>query len=287
MQRVQLQSGQTIALEEYGDPRGVPVLFFHGWPSSRTMASIMDEAARELRVRILSPDRPGIRDSSLQENRSLRDWPELVRELANRLGLEKFRVLGISGGAPYAFITGAMLPELVETIAVVSGAPPIAELPDRSGLLHWYRLLLALHGRAPRLLQAGFYCARPFAARRIPLRLRPFLLRLLQANDAQVMRDVRAFDACYESARLAWRASARGLMVDAEIYARPWGFALDEVQVPVRLWHGRNDSAFSWRLAESTAARLPRVELRVVENEGHFSLPIRHAGTILADLLRV
>ena len=38
------------------------------------------------------------------------------------------------------------------------------------------------------------------------------------------MRDIAAFEACFESQRQAWRASADGLMVDAEIYAQPWGF---------------------------------------------------------------
>ena len=39
-----------------------------------------------------------------------------------------------------------MMPERVEAIAVVSGAPPIAELEDRSGLLRFYNWMLALRG---------------------------------------------------------------------------------------------------------------------------------------------
>ena len=74
-------------------------------------------------------------------------------------------------------------------------------------------------------------------------------------------------------------------MADAEIYAEPWGFPLEEVRVPVRLWHGTKDRTFSFRLAEQIAARLPKCELRLVENAGHYSLPIRNAQEILADLL--
>src|SRR5256885_812391 len=57
---VQLESGAVVAFEEYGDPNGVPVIFCHGWPSSRTMARLTDEPARDLGIRIISPDRPGI-----------------------------------------------------------------------------------------------------------------------------------------------------------------------------------------------------------------------------------
>ena len=285
-QRIQLQNGGTVAVEEYGDPSGRPVFFFHGWPGSRTMAELTDEAARELGVRIISPDRPGIRDSSLQPGRTLRDWPEVLAQLAAELGLAKFRILGISGGAPYAYVSAAKLPEQVEAIAIVSGAPPIANLGNHDDLLRLYRILLALRDRAPSFLRAGFRVVRPLAAWRIPLRLRPLLLKLLQANDAEAMRDSRAFESCYESARQAWRASAEGLLIDAEIYANSWGFDLDEVQVPVSLWHGRNDRAFSFRLAEKMAPRLPSCRLHLVDGEGHFSLPIRHTREILDDLLR-
>jgi pimeloyl-ACP methyl ester carboxylesterase len=120
----------------------------------------------------------------------------------------------------------------------------------------------------------------------LPIRVRPLLLKLLQPCDANVLRDSRSFEACFESARQAWRSSAAGVMTDAEIYAQPWGFALEEVGVPVRLWHGKKDRTFSFLLAEQIAARLPNCEFHLVEETGHYSLPIRHTHEILSDLLR-
>ena len=76
---VQLHDGAVLAFEEYGDPTGVPVIFCHGWPSSRTMAQLADEPARALGVRIISPDRPGISGSSMQLDRKLSDWPRACR----------------------------------------------------------------------------------------------------------------------------------------------------------------------------------------------------------------
>ena len=78
-----LANGATVALSEYGDRDGVPVFFCHGWPSSRTMAELADEAARDLGLRIISPDRPGIRDSTFQRKRQLIDWPSLLSALAD------------------------------------------------------------------------------------------------------------------------------------------------------------------------------------------------------------
>lgn len=280
------ENGAVVAFSEYGDPRGAPVFFCHGWPSSRTMAELTDEAARNLGLWIISPDRPGIRDSKFDPNRTLLDWPPLLRELAAHLQIDKFKILAISGGAPYAYAAAWMIPERVEAIAVVSGAPPIAELQDRSGLLTLYNRLLALRGSRPGLLRFLFHVARPFASMKVPIRVRPLLLKILQPCDANVLRDTKSFEACFESARQAWRSSAAGVMSDADIYAQPWGFSLEEVRVPVRLWHGKKDRTFSFRLAEEIATRLPNCEFHLVEGAGHYSLPIRHTHEILADLLR-
>jgi len=284
---VQLENGGQIAIDEYGDLAGEPVFFCHGWPSSRTMAVLTEDAARDLGLRIISADRPGVNESAFQKGRKLIDWPTLLQELADKMNITKFRLLAISGGAPYAYVSGWALPQNVKAIAVVSGAPPISELHEHDGLLKLYRWMLALYRRQPQLLRRCFQAARPFVSIRMPIRFRPILLKFLQPCDAAVLRDSRAFEACFESQRQAWRASAEGVMVDAEIYALPWGFALEDVRVPVHLWHGKTDRTFSYRLAEQVAARLPNCQAHFVEGAGHYSLPIRHMHEILADLKSV
>jgi pimeloyl-ACP methyl ester carboxylesterase len=110
---------------------------------------------------------------------------------------------------------------------------------------------------------------------------------LLRPCDAESLRDAAAFEAIFESQRRAWRASAEGVVADAQIYAQPWGFAIEDVRVPVRLWHGKQDRAFSVHLAEEVANRLPNCHARFVDDAGHYSLPIRHMRDILKDLISV
>ena len=282
---VQLQTGGHVAYDEYGDPHGEPVIFCHGWPSSRSMAQLTDDAARALGLRIISPDRPGISGSSFKAERKLTEWPDLLRAVTQQLRIDRYRVLAISGGAPYAFINGWAFPEAVRAIAVVSGAPPIAELADHAGLWRVHRMMLQLHARNPGLMRAFFTIARPIACMRMSLRYRPFLRLVLQKMDADALRDQRAFEACFESSRQAWRASLEGVMTDAEIYAQPWGFRLEEVTVPVHVWHGTRDRTFSFHLAEKVASRLPNAQLRIVEGAGHYSLPIRYMDDILRALV--
>jgi pimeloyl-ACP methyl ester carboxylesterase len=286
-QTISLSDDARIALAEYGEPAGLPVVFCHGWPSSCTMAELTDDAARQTGVRIISPDRPGISGSDLQEGRQLLDWPPLVGALLDRLGIEQFRILAISGGAPYAYATAWAMPDRVRAIAVVSGVPPIFELRNHAGLLPLYRWMLALYRTRPELLRVCFRAARPFVSMRTSVRVARQLVRLLQPCDAESLRDAVAFNACFESQRRAWRSSAEGVMMDARIYAEPWGFALEDLKVPVRLWHGRQDRSFSVQLAEEVAKRLPDCTARYLENTGHYSLPIRNMRTILEDLISV
>ncbi len=251
------------------------------------MARLTDEPARDLGIRIISPDRPGISRSSLQPNRKLADWPRVIERVLDHVGIGEFRALAISGGAPYAYAMAVTMPGRVRAIAIVAGAIPMAELEDAGGLLPLYRWMLALHRSRPQLLRRLFCMARPILALRPPVHLRPLLLKMLMLRpcDAESLRDAAAFEAIFESQRRAWRGSAEGVMADAQIYALPWGFSLEDIRVPVRLWHGKQDRAFSVHLAQEVANRLPDCNARFIDNAGHYSLPIRHMREILEDLV--
>ena len=119
----------------------------------------------------------------------------------------------------------------------------------------------------------------------MPIRFRPLFLKLLYPCDAEALRDDAAFQACFESARRAWRGSVEGVMMDAQVYGDPWGFKLEDVDLPVRLWHGKEDRAFSFRIAQEVATRLPNCRARYIDHAGHYSLPIRHMREILEDLI--
>ena len=198
-------------------------------------------------------------DRVCSPNRKLAHWPRVIERVLDHLGIGEFRALAISGGAPYAYTMAATMPARVRAIAIVGGAVPMAGLETARGLLPLYRWMLVLHRSRPQLLRRLFCMARPILALRSPVRLRPLLLKMLMLRpcDAESLRDAAAFEAIFESQRRAWRGSAEGVMTDAQIYAQPWGFSLEDVHVPVRLWHGKQDRAFSFHLAEEVAKRLP------------------------------
>jgi pimeloyl-ACP methyl ester carboxylesterase len=282
---LKLSGGRELAVAEYGDPRGAPVIFCHGWPASRLQAGLLDEHGRELGARIISPDRPGVGYSPAHPGRTLRDWPALLAEMADALGVEKFRVLGVSGGGPYALAAAWGLPERIPAVAVVCGAPPLAESSNASQLNPAYRWLLRTYRHSPRTLRWMFRAARPLARLRPPQWARPWLLRRLPPAEAETLADDHIFETCFHNYRESWRGGADGLYGDATIYAQPWGFPLEDIRVPVQLWHGKEDRNFAWELSRDLAARLPACTSRFLENEAHYSLAIRRRREILAALL--
>lgn len=284
-QLLSLPSGRSVAYAEYGDPDGRPVFFCHGWPASRLQAGLLHEHAVELGARIIAPDRPGVGYSPSHPGRTLRDWPGLLDEIADALELDRFHVLGVSGGGPYALAAAWGLPQRIPAVSVVCGAPPLAESADPSLLNPAYQWLLRTHQNRPRTLRWLFRAARPFSRVRPPGWVRPWLLRKLPPAEAETLADDHIFETCFHNYRESWRGGADGLYGDAAIYADPWGFALEDIRVPVQLWHGKQDRNFAWELSREIASRLPSCIPRFIEDEAHYSLAIRRRREILAALL--
>ncbi len=281
---IPLSSGVALAIEEYGAPRGTPVFFFHGWPSAAVQGVLLHEAAAALGVRIIAISRPGLGDSAPQRGRKLVDWPPLVRALAAALGLARIRVLGVSGGGPYALVCAWALPDLVECATVICGAPPLAELGSAAGFNLAYRAMLSVHERLPWLMRGVFRLLHPLARMSAPGWMMVMLRGALHGPDKATLADPAISKMCYDGFRGAWGKYRDGVFEDAEIYTQPWGFPLEEIRVPVRVWHGTEDHNFSHTLT-GYARRIPRAEVRIVEGEGHYSLPIRRTREILADLI--
>src|SRR5215510_3131644 len=101
-QFVDLPDGRRLAYAEYGDPQGHPTFYFHGLPGSRLEAVLAAESAAQAGIRLVASDRPGVGGSDPQPRRTLLDWPADVVQLADRIGVARFSIIGVSGGAPYA-----------------------------------------------------------------------------------------------------------------------------------------------------------------------------------------
>jgi len=132
--RLELADGRTIGYATWGDPDGSPGFIGHGTPGSRLALSpgLDDpEWIRRQRLRFIGVDRPGYGYSDPWTEASLLDCASDLVRVADDLGIERFWALGVSGGAPYVLALGALVPERLGGVAVVSGLGML----DRPGAL--------------------------------------------------------------------------------------------------------------------------------------------------------
>jgi pimeloyl-ACP methyl ester carboxylesterase len=280
--RLVLPDGRRLAYVEYGDSRGQPALYCHGFPGSRLEAALADASAAHAGVRLIAADRPGIGGSDRQSGRRLVDWPADLARLADHLGLARFTLVGVSGGAPYALACARAMPERLDAVAVVSGVAPLDGKPMLDGMLWPNALALRAAQATPWAIAPGLQLAvllRWFP--RFPLGL---VARSLDAPDRRALarHDVR--EIIVRSLREALRQGARGVADDLLLLCRSWGFRLDEIAVPVYLWHGERDRMVPASHSRRLCAELARSHCRAYPDEGHFSLVIEHAADIFAAL---
>jgi pimeloyl-ACP methyl ester carboxylesterase len=76
----------------------------------------------------------------------------------------------------------------------------------------------------------------------------------------------------------------RGMLDDARIALGPWGFAPEDVDCEVQLWHGAQDTTVPLRKALAVADRLAHCHATVLLDEGHFFLR-RRMTEILGSLV--
>jgi pimeloyl-ACP methyl ester carboxylesterase len=278
---VTLPDGRELAYEEYGDPAGEPVLSFHGGLSSRLDAAPAHQAALDLGVRLLSPDRPGIGRSTYQPGRRLLDWPADVAALTDALGIDRFAVMGWSCGGPYAAVCGARMSDRVTAVGLLSSAVPLELVGTTKGLARDDRILLFLVRRAPRLASA---LLRITIGEATPRRLYREIRRSFPAVDRAALEERGSMIDAVAFVKESMRQGAQGCLQDYRVFGSPWGFDLSEVTVPVQIWEGEEDNTGPPEYRELLLRHLPRAQLSLVPGEGHLSLLQHQAPAILSHL---
>ena len=74
-------------------------------------------------------------------------------------------------------------------------------------------------------------------------------------------------------------------MEDALAWPGPWGFGLEEISVPVMIWHGTADPSLSVSHAQWLASRIPGARPHFEEGEGHFSVAFSALDRKLDELV--
>jgi pimeloyl-ACP methyl ester carboxylesterase len=265
--------GRILAIEEAGDPDGRPVLVHNGTPNSRHLYSphAIDAAVRGLRL--ISYDRPGYGGSTPQPGRSVADCAADVRAICSELGIDRLAMWGVSGGGPHVLACAALLPDLVTAAASLASPAPL----DAEGL-DWFEGMgdynaedTRLYLRDPEAARIKLESDREVMLAASAAELSAALQSLLSPVDTAVLKDALADYLVYCN-REGLAPGSQGWWEDSVAESGPWGFELSAISVPVLLMHGRQDKFVPFGHGQWLAARIPGVEARLLDHDGHLTL---------------
>lgn len=264
-QTLRLRDGRLMGYAEWGEPAGKPVVYFHGLHSSRLALYQTPAFFAAHGIRFITVDRPGIGLSTFQRNRTLRDWPDDVAQLADVLGLANFAILSMTGGGMYALACAAAMPERLTGVACVSPSAPLdAHGISVSGTTG---IFMGLARRAPWALWAVYAVLVP-RLRRQPERVYRMLARGGSESDLRTLAQPAVREMAITSVLEAFRSGYWGEVREVVIATQPWGLRLDQISLPIQLWDGDQNHLIPPSHAEYLAHAIPTARLHICRGEG-------------------
>ena len=268
---IEVDDGRCLTVEVSGAPDGMPVFLLHGTPGSRNGPKPRNTVLYRIGVRLITYDRPGYGGSTRLPGRLVAHAAADVATIADRLDLDRFAVVGRSGGGPHALACSALLPDRVIRAAVLVGLAP-----SNAEGLDWYEGMSADNVReystadqdAAELMEE--LTERAAATVADPESLLEDLRSQMLKPDLDFVQSVdyrRLLAASYAE---ALRAGPYGWIDDALAFRHEWGFDLKTITRPVLLWHGADDTFSPTGHSVWLAGQIPGAEVRVVTHTAHF-----------------
>jgi pimeloyl-ACP methyl ester carboxylesterase len=252
-------------------------MFFTGTPGSRLDGRVgdADTVARERGIRVIVVERPGYGLSDRKSGRRVIDWADDVRQVADRLKLDRFGAYGYSGGGPHALACGAGIPDRVTAVAAVSGNT-VPGLPGAlDGMGPNEKLLHRLTRLSPWLVDAVYRLVKRNALRNPDRFFRDFE-KDCSESDRALLQEASIREGFLATVQEAFRAGVGGAVDDwVAIGRHPWGFRPEDVRSPTALIFGDADRIVPVTHGRDLARRIPNAHVQEIPDEGHLLIVAR------------
>ncbi len=277
---VDLADGRKLGYAEWGPPDAPPVLYCHGFPTNRRELLLMEPTLERNSVhsRVVVLNRPGYGPSTVQANRTFLDWPNDVAEAADRLDIDRFAVLGVSGGCPYALACGYALGDRVIRLGVVVGMAPF-EAPGMEKAS-------AISGpSANRLVRRFQFAMMAYGFRKGgEKRFLAQSLTTMGDVDREAMQRPEMQEWFFDMTREALKQGGGPAAHEAGLYRQVWGFDLQRITAETHLWYGGTDKTVPASAGRWLADRLPNSNYQLWPRHGHFTWMFSHeAAEVVAE----
>jgi pimeloyl-ACP methyl ester carboxylesterase len=283
---INLSDGRELEVFEAGDKDNPAIVFHSGTPIAPGLFSKQIEVAVSRGLRLLSYSRPGYGKSRRRRGRDVASSASDTAEIVKSLGIDRYAVIGMSGGGPHALACGAFNKSCVVGVVCIAGVAPY----NADGLD-----FLAGMGQ-DNIDEFGSALQGEVSLRYYLKSQVPPLGSINPEELAEHMKsilcpaDIACFDGTFGE-ELAKRLidgmqlGLEGWMDDDLAFTTPWGFELSDIQVPVQVWQGSDDLMVPFSHGKWLAKNIPEAEAHLLANEGHISIFFKYMPDIY-DWLR-
>ncbi len=260
-----------LGVHEYGDPKGHPILFYHG-TGAHIHPMLLHKPGQDLGFRIIVPTRPGISDSSFTKWTHM-SYAGYMEELADHLKLDKFAIMGISGGGPTLMASARHMPQRLTCVCALACASPLygdpvmqkqigftdriyAKLANHMPLWE-FEVMYSFVGLSQKLLKSPKTFTKMFSGS-----LCEADNRLFAHEDFQYMfmRDMQE----------SFKHGTKGPSYDAQRIVQTWDFNVEDITAHIDVFQGEDDLFVPMVFAKYYETKLKDVAFHVIPKEGHF-----------------
>ena len=267
---LRLEKGRRIGFAEYGAPEGLPVIVLHGTPGSRMLFESTDAVARKMGFRIVAPDRAGYGLSDPHHHASLKDTAYDIQALANGLGINRFFLVGFSGGGPHALAAALLMRDRIQQVALISPVGLVSDTENVS-MSSLHHFIFTYLGNSPMAAHAYFQGVRSMVTW-FPHSADHLVTQYATRADRAILDQYGLRHSLGTSMREGLTRSVEGAVQDLRLYCGSWELALHRLETPVSIWQGSEDTIVPPEAAYRLAEVLPNCRLEVLEGMGHYWL---------------
>jgi pimeloyl-ACP methyl ester carboxylesterase len=282
---IHLPDGRALEIEVSGPDDGPVLLFHHGTPGSVQQRRYLAEAVIARGWRFVTYSRAGYGRSDRNPGRSVADVVPDVRAVLEHLGVERFLVAGASGGGPHTLACAALMPEQVRAALTIAGVGPygVEDLEFLAGMgkdnIDEFGAALEGEDALRTFLEAEAAQIREAD----PARFVEILASLLPEVDRAVLTGELG-EQTVAGMQYGLARSVDGWVDDDLAFTRPWGFALDDIRVPVSVWQGDLDLMVPFAHGQWLSRAVPGAQVNLETGQGHLSITVGAIERMLANL---
>lgn len=287
VRRMQLSNGRCIEYRILGDPGLPPIVYFCGSPTSFYELDMDRNSLCLDRCCIVGINRPGVGGSSDDHRMSLRtfadDMRELVAHLNSEFGWSCFRILGYSGGCPFA-LACASIEKLVTKIALVSAPSLSGTANHKNSLQKLTSQALNAPNKAKRQLRLLTELTNRKLVSNLALRSGVRKGVISQVDADMIRRHECIRNGISKGVNYATHCRPNGLIRELQLLGCAWEIDFDSITTPVEIWHGTLDKNQNCQNSVQLGALIPGSKITLL-TEGHLTIWIRALPHIIDSLL--